>query len=778
MQPNMCSRCHKYMAVVFITKMENGNSTNEGLCLKCAKELGIKPVDDILARMNISEDDLDSLSNEMMEAVSGAGELFGTSDEETNEEDEGKTATFPFLHKLFNNNNNTSDELPATRPSRDAGEGRTSENRPTEPRTQGEGRQPRRKFLESYCISLTQRAKDGKLDRIVGRATEIERVLQILNRRQKNNPCLIGEPGVGKTAIAEGLAQRIADGEVPPKLRSKEVYLLDLTSLVAGTQFRGQFESRMKGLIEEIRKLGNIVLVIDEVHNLVGAGDAEGSMNAANILKPALSRGEIQVIGATTFNEYRKHIEKDAALERRFQPITVSEPNVEESIDILKGVAHYYEQFHGVHIAPEIVTAAVHMSERYITDRFLPDKAIDLIDEACSHVNLHTPEIAEAEELRILLSANRAEHGTLQETPSSDSYARMAELKTEELRLEDRYAAIMAKGMPELDSQHLAAVIEQWTGIPALRIQEQEYERLAKLEDRLKERVVGQDDAVRAVAAAIRRGRVGISAKRKPVSFIFVGPTGVGKTELVKCLAQDLFNAPESLIRLDMSEFMEKHAVSRIVGSPPGYVGYDEAGQLTEKVRRKPYSVVLFDEIEKAHPDALNIMLQILDDGHITDAQGRKVNFENTVIIMTSNAGSDKTAGTVGFAQSHASQSKERAVKVLSDIMRPEFINRVDEIVAFSPLDEVSFKSIASIMLGDLQTAMSRNDLTLSYDDAVLDYLVKKSFSLKFGARNLRRLIQKEVEDAIANVIIGGYKEHISHISATVLNDTLLFTSV
>jgi len=757
------------MAVVFITKLEEGKTTNEGLCLKCAKELGIKPVNDILKRMNINEDDLDAISGDMMEAMSGLGELFGSPDEDEDDDknDEGKTATFPFLHKLFSSSSSDDAAPQQTPPARPPGGDR---------REPEKGRTPKRKYLESYCISLSQRAKDGKLDSVIGRESEIERVLQILNRRQKNNPCLIGEPGVGKTAIAEGLASRIADGNVPPKLRDKEIYLLDLTAVVAGTQFRGQFESRMKGLIEEIKKLGNIVLVIDEVHTLVGAGDAEGSMNAANILKPALSRGEIQVIGATTFNEYRKHIEKDAALERRFQPITVAEPSIEESICIMAGISHYYEQFHGIEIPPDIVVAAVNMSERYITDRFLPDKSIDLIDEACSWLNLRDENINEAEAIRIDLECLRAEHAKLLDQTTETAYARMAELKTEELKLTNRYAELMKCGPPQLTTEHLAHVIEQWTGIPAVSIQEQEYERLAKLEDRLKERIVGQDEAVSAVSAAIRRGRVGISAKKKPVSFIFVGPTGVGKTELVKCLAQDLFSAPEALVRLDMSEFMEKHAVSRIVGAPPGYVGYDEAGQLTEKIRRKPYSVVLFDEIEKAHPDVLNIMLQILDDGHITDAQGRKVNFQNTVIIMTSNAGSDRVAGLAGFAQSHTTQSKERAMKVLSDIMRPEFLNRVDEIVAFNPLSKENFKEIAEIMLGDLKTAMAQNNLALTYDDALVDYLVKKSFSLKFGARNLRRLIQKEVEDTIASKLINNYQDNITAVSVTVVDDVVVLT--
>ena len=605
-------------------------------------------------------------------------------------------------------------------------------------------------------------------------------MVQILNRRQKNNPCLIGEPGVGKTAIAEGLAQRIVKGEVPFKLRQKEVYLLDLTALVAGTQFRGQFESRMKGLIEEIRKAGNVILVIDEVHNIVGAGDAEGSMNAANILKPALSRGEIQVIGATTFNEYRKHIEKDTALERRFQPVTVSEPNVEDTLKILQGIAHYYEQFHGVSIPQGVLRQAVLLSERYITDRYLPDKAIDLIDEACSDRNLHDPEINRRMELEQelsnltferenLMSAQPADGQQFTEQELDQRYERIAELRSQELRVTDELNAIRAKGMPELTMENIARVIEMWTKIPASKIKEEEFKRLAELDQRLRAHVVGQDEAIAAVSAAIRRNRVGISPKHKPVSFIFVGPTGVGKTELVKQLADDLFNAPESLIRLDMSEFMEKHSVSRIVGSPPGYVGYDEAGQLTEKIRRKPYSVVLFDEIEKAHPDVLNVLLQILDDGQITDAHGRKVNFENTVIVMTSNAGSDtKSAGAVGFGGSADDQGRERIMKALQDFLRPEFLNRVDEIVCFNHLTKENFAGIARIMLDELKASLGDKGYTLRYDEALVDYLVEKSYSLTYGARNLRRLIQKELENPMAARIIDAFEHPITQISATV----------
>ena len=600
----------------------------------------------------------------------------------------------------------------------------------------------------------------------MGREQEIERVVQILNRRQKNNPCLIGEPGVGKTAIAEGLAQRICDRDVPYKLLDKEVYLLDLTALVAGTQFRGQFESRMKGLIEEIRKCGNVILVIDEVHNIVGAGDAEGSMNAANILKPALSRGEIQVIGATTFTEYRKHIEKDTALERRFQPVTVNEPNLEDTMKILRGIAHYYESFHGVKIPEGILRQAVLLSERYITDRFLPDKAIDLIDEACSDMNLKDANINRRQEIDRELQDYGRERELL-EAAEDPNFERMAEIKSRELQLQTELEGLTAQGEPQLTMDNLARVIELWTKIPASKIREEEFKRLSELDQRLKTKVVGQDEAIESVSAAIRRNRVGISPKHKPVSFIFVGSTGVGKTELVKQLAEDLFNAPESLIRLDMSEFMEKHSVSRIIGSPPGYVGYDEAGQLTEKIRRKPYSVVLFDEIEKAHPDVLNVLLQILDDGQITDAHGRKVNFENTVIVMTSNAGSDRKEGTVGFNKSTSELGRDRAMKALQQFLRPEFINRVDEIVYFNRLTEENFQPIARLMLDELTASLREKGLTFSYDDALVRYLVGKSYSAAYGARNLRRTIQKEVEDALALEIIGSYDHPVTQLSAT-----------
>lgn len=836
MQPTLCSRCHKNVAVIFIQKMEGGTTKSEGLCLKCAKEMGIKPVEDMMQKMGISDEDLEGLTNEMMSAFGGAEGMEGlmsAEEADEDEEDEGKTATFPFLNKLFGSAQSPQAQPPEREQPR-AERGDKDKK--------GE-KQPKRKFLENYCISLTQKAADGKLDRIIGRDEEIQRTIQILNRRQKNNPCLIGEPGVGKTAIAEGLAQKIYQRDVPYKLLDKEVYLLDLTALVAGTQFRGQFESRMKGLIEEIKKLGNIILVIDEVHNIVGAGDAEGSMNAANILKPALSRGEIQVIGATTLTEYRKYIEKDSALERRFQPVMVEEPSIDDSIRIIQGIAPYYEKYHLVSISPEMCRLAVTMSERYITDRFLPDKAIDLIDEACSDVNLHNKTLArevevkkeldalEKERENLMVEANdrdykrqttlknneqrqteirrelnklTAEHDSLMGNPattealaaneqrqsnfrreldnlagerekllsdegSSRDYERLASIKSREIQLQDELNKLEAQSAPPLTVEHLARVIELWTKIPASQIQEAEYERLAKLEDRLKEHLIGQDEAVHAVAAAVRRGRVGIASKRKPVSFIFVGSTGVGKTELVKRLAMDMFHSPESLIRLDMSEFMEKFAVSRIIGSPPGYVGYDEAGQLTEKVRRKPYCVILFDEIEKAHPDVLNILLQILDDGHITDAQGRNVNFENTVIVMTSNAGSDArtSAGSVGFGRTADQQGRERATKALESFLRPEFINRVDEIVYFNKLTEDNFKAIAAIMLRELQDALKEKGITFTWDDALLDYLVKKSYSMTYGARNLRRQIQKDLEDDIATKLIDSYLHPIQSIHAS-----------
>ncbi len=770
MQPTLCSRCHKNMAVVFINRIENNQSHQEGLCLRCARELHIKPIDDMIAKMGITDEELENLTTEMMDAMRslpGNGEgLMEIENGADDTEDDGKTATFPFLNRLFGAQNGAQ-----------GGERRDEE--PSQPRTRENGeRSKKHKFLDNYCISLTQRAREGKLDAMIGREEELERVIQILNRRQKNNPCLIGEPGVGKTAIAEGLAQRIADRQVPYKLQDKQVYLLDLTSLVAGTQFRGQFESRMKGLIEEIRREGNIILVIDEVHNLVGAGDAEGSMNAANILKPALSRGEIQVIGATTFNEYRKHIEKDAALERRFQPVTVAEPSLADSVEILKGIKKNYEDFHSVRISDEMCRLAVTLSERYITDRFLPDKAIDLIDEACSDVNLHNAKLERVEAIKKECADLDKERELLLGKTEDEDYERLAALRSRELQLRNELSSLEGDSVPELTADNLARIIEMWTKIPASSIRADEYERLSGMDGRLKQRLIGQDAAVDAVCAAIKRNRAGLQAKRKPVSFIFVGSTGVGKTELVKLLAADLFSAPESLIRLDMSEFMEKFAVSRIIGSPPGYVGYDEAGQLTEKIRRRPYSVVLFDEIEKAHPDVMNILLQILDEGRITDAQGRTVNFENTVIVMTTNAGSDKRTGSVGFNLSVDEQGREKAIKALNDFLRPEFINRVDEIVYFNHLTEENIRSIAALMLTDLKNAMAERGTEFTWDESVIDYLTRKGYSAAYGARNLQRLIQKDIEDAIAAEIVDRRRGAASRVGVTVKDDAVTVLAV
>ena len=766
----LCSRCHKNVAVVFISKMEEGSTSNEGYCLKCAKELGLKPIDSLMRQMGITEDDLDQITDEMTNMHS----LMNTENDDAEDEeidpdeddadgqddsfDFGGTHTFPFLDKMFSGNDNT--ETPREESGTDV---REDDARRKKKEVK------KRKNLSAYCTDLTYRAREGQLDAIIGRDSETERVIQILNRRQKNNPCLIGEPGVGKTAVAEGLAIRIAKGDVPYKLKNKEVHLLDLTSLVAGTQFRGQFEGRMKGLINEIKSLGNIILVIDEVHNIVGAGDAEGSMNAANILKPALSRGEIQVIGATTFAEYRKYIEKDAALERRFQPVTIAEPSITDTAEILKGVRGYYETFHGVHISDEICHQAAALSERYITDRFLPDKAIDLIDEACSRLNLDSPATAEIPELGDKLEdIHRKQDDLLQLPQNNEVYEQMAELKSLELQTENKLTELRKIPVPELTAEHLASVIELWTGVPASKVCEQEFSRLIGLEERLHRRVVGQEKAVSAVAHAVRRSRAGISPKHKPVSFLFVGPTGVGKTELVKALAEDLFDTPEALIRLDMSEYMEKHTVSRLIGSPPGYVGFDEAGQLTEKLRRRPYSVVLFDEIEKAPPEVLTILLQVLDDGRITDAQGRTVSFENAIIIMTSNAGSDRSGGSVGFGKTVSEQDEARAVKALEEIMRPEFLNRIDDIISFSHLTKEDFRGIATIMLGQLRDTLAENNIRLTWDDSLVDYLIEDSFSVKFGARNLRRAIEKQVEDELANRIIAAWEHPLSgaHVSA------------
>ena len=755
MQPKMCSKCKKNIAVVFITKVENGVTMNEGYCLKCARSLGIPQIDQAVKQMGISDEDLDMLSDEM-------SSMFGQKDDSDSSDDDeidSQTATFPLLNQLFGGSNTPA---PQPRPSR------KEEGEPKEKK-----KSKRHKFLDSYCMDLTGRARDGKLDKVIGRDVETERVIQILNRRQKNNPCLIGEPGVGKTAIAEGLAQRIAAGDVPYKLRDKEVFLLDLTALVAGTQFRGQFESRMKSLIGEIKECGNIILVIDEVHNLVGAGDAEGSMNAANILKPALSRGEIQVIGATTFAEYRKYIEKDAALERRFQPVTVAEPTIAEASLIMQGIAKSYAEFHGVEISPEIAHQCVVLSERYITDRFLPDKAIDLLDEACSDVNLQCKEISQLAELKKERDDYELELRMLNENTENQDYERLALIRSKLMQLAAKIEELEKHPKPAVTMENLARIIELWTKIPASKIKAQEYEQIKGLSDRLKTHIVGQDEAVDAVSRAIRRNRVGISPKKRPVSFIFVGPTGVGKTELVKQLASDLFDNVDSLIRLDMSEYMEKHTVSKLIGSPPGYVGYDEAGQLTEKIRRRPYSVVLFDEIEKAHPDVLNVLLQVLDDGRITDAQGRVVNFENTIIVMTSNAGSEGSVGGMGFGRSDGDKVKEKTMKALQGFLRPEFLNRVDEIITFNHLTEENFLGIADIMLKELQDSLSTRGLNLFWDDDLRRLLVKKAYSVTYGARNLRRTIQKELEDPISEAIIDSFEHPISAIRIRVEGETV-----
>ena len=747
MQPKLCTKCKKNMAVVFITKIENGVTLNEGYCLKCARSLGIPQIEAAVKQMGFSDDDLDSLSDEM-------SSMFGQIEEDS-DEPESRTATFPMLNQLFNNMGGEKENQPAKK------QESANEDAPKEKGGK------KHKFLDSYCMNLTGRAREGKLDKVIGRDVETERVIQILNRRQKNNPCLIGEPGVGKTAIAEGLAQRIVAGDVPYKLRDKEVFLLDLTSLVAGTQFRGQFESRMKSLIAEIKACGNIILVIDEVHNLVGAGDAEGSMNAANILKPALSRGEIQVVGATTFNEYRKHIEKDAALERRFQPVSVAEPTIEEACQIMVGIAKNYADFHGVTISPEIARQCVMLSERYITDRFLPDKAIDLLDEACSDLNLRCKEISLRAEKKKERDDYELELRMLTEDTENEHYERLAHIRSKLCQLQAEIEELEKIPAPAVTIENLARIIELWTKIPASKIKAQEYRQIQGLADRLKTRIVGQDEAVEVVAKAIRRNRVGISPKKKPASFIFVGPTGVGKTELVKCLADDLFDSVDSLIRLDMSEFMEKHTVSKLIGSPPGYVGYDEAGQLTEKIRRRPYCVVLFDEIEKAHPDVLNILLQVLDDGRITDAQGRLVNFENTIIVMTSNAGSEGRVAGLGFGRTDNDMVKEKVMNALKEFLRPEFLNRVDEIITFNHLTEENFLGIADIMLEELRQSLANRGLDFKWDDTVRKYLVDKAYSVTYGARNLRREIQRSLEDPISERIVDSFENPISAICVT-----------
>jgi len=748
MEMQMCARCKKRLAVVFITRMENNQTVNEGLCLRCARELGIKPVSDMLNRMGLDDEAIEKMNSEMTDVADSLIPSPG---------DDGEDGGAPAvdLPKIFQN-------LGFPMPGR---------KKPEEGKGDAKAkREPKRKFLSTYCQNLTERAAKGKIDRIVGRDRELSRVVQILCRRQKNNPCLIGEPGVGKTAIAEALAVKIADGEVPLRLRGAEVWLVDLTALVAGTQFRGQFESRILGLINEVKEAGNIILVIDEVHNIAGAGDAEGSMNAANILKPALSRGEIQVIGATTMKEYRKYIEKDSALERRFQPVLVGEPSIDDTVKMLGAIRSYYENYHHITIPDAVLEAAARLSERYITDRFLPDKAIDLIDEAAAHVALSSPALSERAETEKALAALAEEKTALESKTSSETeegkneelYKQLADLRVKELQLNEKKAELdAAVAALKVTENDLADVIEIWTGIPATEIRETEFEQLDKLDERIKRRIIGQDEAVSTVVRAIRRKRAGVSVRRSPVSMIFAGPTGVGKTELVKVLAADLFKQPDTLIRLDMSEYMEKHSVSRLIGAPPGYVGYDEAGQLTEKIRRRPYSVVLFDEIEKAHPDVLNVLLQILDDGRVTDASGRTVNFENTVIIMTTNAGSDKSSSVVGFSESAERQGKIKTENALSTFLRPEFLNRIDAIVTFRSLDKNDFTAIASIMLNDLKDVLDKKGIRLTWDDSVPALIAENSFSEKFGARNMRRYIETEVEDPIAGEVIANYAKGI-----------------
>ncbi len=744
-----CIRCKKRPAVVFVTRVDNGETANEGYCLACAKELGIQPVNDMLKKFGISDEDVEQMTEQMEEMMAlGDGE-----DDEEESFSPGGAPAFPFLQNLFGG------QFPGAPAKGDAPNG--------EPPKKGKKaeKEKKRKYLDQYCTDLTAKARQGKMDPTIGREREIYRVTQILSRRTKNNPCLIGEPGVGKTAIAEGLAQRMVAGEVPLRLRDKELHLLDMTALVAGTQFRGQFESRIKGLVDEVKAAGNIILFIDEVHTLVGTGDSEGSMNAANILKPALSRGEIQVIGATTFNEYRKYIEKDAALERRFQPVTVEEPSMEEAYEILRGVRPYYERYHGVTVADGVLRRAVSLAERYITDRYLPDKAIDLLDEACAATALANKKADEYARLQAEESRLKAEEETAMSAETID-YEALANTRAQLMQVQQQAEEVREEACAApVTTEALARVIELWTGIPASKVQESELGRLAQLEEHLRAKVIGQEEAVEAVAAAIRRSRVQISPRRRPASFIFVGSTGIGKTELVKVLAAQLFDTPETLIRLDMSEFMEKHAVSRIIGSPPGYVGYDEAGQLTEKVRRKPYSVILFDEIEKAHPDVLNILLQILDEGRVTDAHGRVVNFENTVIVMTSNAGSQLKENLMGFGKTESDAAKDRAIKALGDFLRPEFIGRVDEIVFFRPLSKENFVDIARLMLTELVEPLAERGIALTWTDAALSALAEKSYGGKRGARDLRNLIRREVENKIAETIVNRHDDPVTAVA-------------
>ena len=764
----LCSKCKKRPAVVFLSDVTNPNAEPNGLCLVCAKELGIKPVDDMLKKMNISDEDIEQMSEQFMDIMSLNEEM---DDAELNEDtfDLGTAPAMPFLNKIFGNfgGNAGSDET-------------KSAEKGEEKKSAEKHKKKRKKFMEQYCTNLTEKARAGQIDVIIGRDKELYRTIQILSRRSKNNPCLIGEPGVGKTAIAEGLAMKIAEGKAPARLLDKEIYLLDLTGLVAGTQFRGQFESRVKGLVSEIKEAGNIILFIDEIHNLVGAGDsAEGSMNAANILKPALSRGEIQVIGATTFKEYRKYIEKDAALERRFQPVTIEEPSLAESEEILMGVKGYYEGFHNVTISDDIVKKAVLLSERYVTDRYLPDKAIDLLDEACACASLANKAVDDLYVANKKVAEYTIKLEELEADVENPDYEKQALLKADiekyKKQSEDLCKDAVAKPVTDMD---IAKVIELWTGIPATKIRESDLKKLATLEDALNERIIGQNEATKLVASAVKRSRVQTSKIHRPASFIFVGPTGVGKTELVKVLSEQLFNTPETLIRLDMSEFMEKHSVSRIIGAPPGYVGYDEAGQLTEKVRRKPYSVVLFDEIEKAHPDVLNILLQILDEGKVTDSQGRTVNFENTVIVMTSNAGSENKENLLGFGRTQTDASKEKALKALEGFLRPEFIARVDEIVVFSPLSKESLSKIADLMLKDLKEALKEKLIDFNYKTDLCDYLAEHCDGGKRGARELRNLIRREIENKIVDIIVDNNEGSISSISASVKDKIVLKTKL
>ena len=741
----LCSRCKKRQAVVFISTIQGTEKRDEGLCLICAKELGVPQVNDYLEKMGISDDDLE----ETYKMLFGEGDP--DADESEDNDDEfspgGAGTVLPFFQRFAAANNAVSNT-----------DGKTDgdkQNVKDDKKRNKKKEEKKRKFLDTYCTNLTAKAKKGEIDRIIGREKEIYRVMQILSRRTKNNPCIIGEPGVGKTAIAEGIAQKLADGDVPFRLQGKELYMLDLTALVAGTQFRGQFESRVKALIEEIKNAGNIILFIDEVHNLVGTGDSEGTMNAANILKPALSRGEVQVIGATTFNEYRKYIEKDSALERRFQPVTANEPSIEDTIELLKGIKEYYEEYHKLYVSDDILRSCAVLSERYITDRYLPDKAIDLLDEAAACASINSKELTEYEQLKKKNKALEVEENNLSAETENKDYQRIAEIKTElaknNARIEELEPMIKEVHVTEND---VCKVIELWTGIPASKLLETEFKRIANLESVLKSKVVGQDEACELVAAAIKRTRVQLSARRRPASFIFVGPTGVGKTELVKVLANELFNTVDPLIRLDMSEFMEKHSVSRIIGSPPGYVGYDEAGQLTEKVRRKPYSVILFDEIEKAHPDVMNILLQILDEGKVNDAHGRTVSFENTVIAMTSNAGSSFNTSGLGFAKSEEDISKDKAMKALGEFLRPEFLSRVDEVVVFKPLSLEAYNGIAHLMIGEMKEPLGEKNITLNVTDAAYDLVAKKASGGKFGGRDVRRIVRKDIEDKVANIIV------------------------